>query len=213
VIQAAFPRIVGTRLRGKRIAIVSTGKLPQDLESDVRKTVSDAGGTIDSVSNVADDAKPEDLGKALGGRFASQGADTAGLRAMGRRLARVIVAGGRAANQLKSRFSSDFNGDYTGADAIAFFRSTPDKRDAEHQAIEEGLAEGLRRSGDPVVGVEQTTTDPSQIPWYADRGLSSVDCVDLAGGRVALALALGGSEGSFGIKKTAQDLLPTPSGA
>ena len=51
------------------------------------------------------------------------------------------------------------------------------------------------------------------MPWYADRGLSSVDDVDLVGGRVALALALAGADGSFGVKKTAQDLLPKPSGA
>jgi hypothetical protein len=213
VLQAAFPRIVGTRLRGDRVAIVATGKLPQDLESNVRKTVSDAGATIDSTSTLPDNLKPADLGKALGGRFASAGANTTDLRAMGRRLARVLVSGGRAAAQLKSRFSSQFNGDYTGAASVVFYRSTPDKRDSAHLAIEEGLAEGLRKVAGPVVGVEQTGTDPSQIPWYADRGLSSVDCVDLVGGRVALALALAGSEGSFGVKKTAQDLLPRPGGA
>src|SRR6059036_3439391 len=45
LIQAAFPRIVGSKLRGKRVAIVASSKLPQGVESDVRKTVSDAGGS------------------------------------------------------------------------------------------------------------------------------------------------------------------------
>src|SRR2546430_15073265 len=66
LIQAAFPRIIGGRLRGKTIAIVATGKLPQELESDVRKTVSDAGGPIDSVAKIGDDTKPPDLRKAIG---------------------------------------------------------------------------------------------------------------------------------------------------
>ena len=34
VIQAAFPRIVGDRLRGKTIAIVASGKLPRTLEGN-----------------------------------------------------------------------------------------------------------------------------------------------------------------------------------
>ena len=214
VIQAAFPRIVGDRLRGKTIAIVASGKLPQDLESDVRKTVGDAGGTIDSVSNVGDGTKPADLGKAVGRRFANVSTgDTAGLRALGRRLGRSIVKGSRDTAELKSALSSQFSGDYAGADAVVFYRGAPAKRDAAHLALEEGLVEGLRKSARSVVGIEQTSTDPSQVPWYADRGLSSVDSVDLAGGRVALALALAGAEGSFGVKKTAQDILPPVTGA
>jgi hypothetical protein len=213
LIQNAFPRIVGDRLRGKHIAIVASGKLPQDLESDVRKTVSDGGGSIDSVSTLPDDVKPADLAKALGAHAPSEGADPAVMRALGRRLGRVVVKGGRRASRLGDVFSSDFNGDFAGADAVAFYRSAPDKRDAVHLAIEEGLADGLRRSDVAAVGVERSGTDPSQVPWYADRGLSSVDSVDLVGGRLALALTLAGAEGSFGIKKTAQDLLPPAAGA
>jgi hypothetical protein len=208
LIEAAFPRIVGNRLHGQRIAIVASGKLPQGVESNVRKTVGDAGATVDSVSTVADDTKPADLAKALGGRFNRLGTSTADMRLLGRRIGRVIVRGGRQAEELKSRLSNQFSGDYAGADAVAFYRAAPDKRDDAHLAIEEGLAEGLRGAGAPSVGIEQSTTDPSQVPWYADRGLSSVDSVDLPGGRIALALALAGAQGSFGIKSTAQDLLP-----
>jgi hypothetical protein len=213
LIQAAFPRIVGNRLRGKRIALVAMGKMPQDVESSIRKTIGDAGATVDSSTVVTDSMKPEDIGKALGGRFANVGAASGDLRALGRRLGRVVVSGGSAAEPLKDRFADQFNGDYTGADTVAFYRADPDKRDVAHLAIEQGLAEGLRRSGVPAVGVELSGTDPSQVPWYVDRGMSSVDSIDLAGGRVALALALAGAEGSFGIKKTAQDPLPRPAGA
>jgi hypothetical protein len=213
LIQAAFPRIVGSRLRGKRIALVATGKMPQDVESNIRKTAADAGATVDSVSVVTDSLKPEDLGKALGGRFAKVATGSAALRSLGRRIGRVIVKGGSSAQALKNRFPDQFNGDYAGASAVTFYRADPDKRDVAHLAIEEGLAEGLRRSGVPVVGVEQSSTDASQVSWYVDRGMSSVDSIDLPGGRIALALALAGAEGSFGIKKTAQDPLPRAAGA
>jgi hypothetical protein len=213
LIEAAFPRIVGKRLQGKRIALVAMGNVPQDVESNLRKTTSDAGATIDSVSVVSDSVKPDDLGKALGGRFANVAASSADLRSLGRRIGQVIVKGGSAAQTLKNHFADQFSGDYAGAQAVAFYRSDPAKRDVAHLAIEEGLAEGLRRSGVPVVGVEESGTDPSQVSWYVDRGMSSVDDIDLPGGRVALALSLAGSEGSFGIKKTAQDPLPRAAGA
>jgi len=213
LIQAAFPRIVGTKLQGQRIAIVSSGKLPGDVESNVRKTVGDAGASVDSVTAITDDLKPQEVGKVIGGRLADIGTSGSEMRQLGRRLGKVIVTGGRSAQDLKTHFSDQFNGDYAGADAVVFYRSAPDKRDDAHLALEEALAEGLRRARVPVVGVEQSGTDPSQVPWYSDRGLSSVDCVDLVGGRVALALSLAGAEGTFGIKSTAQDLLPKPAGA
>ena len=59
-----------------------------------------------------------------------------------------------------------------------------------------------------VVGIERTATDPSQIGWYGDRGLPSVDNVDQVAGRAALVFALNGADGAFGVKSTADALLP-----
>src|SRR5947207_3718621 len=54
---AAFPYIAGNKLRGRRVAIVSSGALPQEIENSARNAVKDAGGTVDSVSQV--DARPD----------------------------------------------------------------------------------------------------------------------------------------------------------
>ena len=77
-------------------------------------------------------------------------------------------------------------------------------------AFQAGLAAGLQDTGAPVVGAELTTTRPSQVPWYKAAGMSSVDDLDLLTGRtaLALALALAGDHGSFGVKRTAGSLLP-----
>src|SRR5204863_535699 len=56
-------------------------------------------------------------------------------------------------------------------------------------------------------------TDPSQISFYSNQGLSSVDDVDTAGGRLALVLALAGARGNFGFKKTADRSLPKLDGS
>jgi hypothetical protein len=69
-----------------------------------------------------------------------------------------------------------------------------------------------------VVGVEATDTDPSQVGWYDEQVIASVDNADLAAGRLALVLVLQEAvtaditgeppEGSFGYKDTADQALP-----
>ena len=60
-----------------------------------------------------------------------------------------------------------------------------------------------------MVGVERSDSDGSQIGFYTSQGLSAtVDSIDLMSGRVALAYALNGVEGDYGIKASADRLLP-----
>ncbi len=59
-----------------------------------------------------------------------------------------------------------------------------------------------------MVGAERTETDPSQIPYYVNAGLSTVDDIDIPPGRIALVLTLSGVNGDFGFKKTAEAPLP-----
>ena len=69
--------------------------------------------------------------------------------------------------------------------------------------------EGLRARGTPVVGVETLDADPSQVSWFKDHDLSSVDDVDDRVGRAALVFALAGQHGAYGQKSTADGgLLP-----
>jgi hypothetical protein len=46
------------------------------------------------------------------------------------------------------------------------------------------------------------------VGLFDDQGLSSVDSIDLVSGKVALVFALAGADGSFGVKETADSLLP-----
>ena len=62
--------------------------------------------------------------------------------------------------------------------------------------------------GVPVVGVELSNTEPSQVPWYKSQGISSVDDLDTLAGQAALVYALAGSHGAYGIKSSADSLLP-----
>src|SRR4051812_30010434 len=45
-----YPGMVSTRLAGERVAVVSWGPLPGNVESGIRDAVSKGGGRIDSIS-------------------------------------------------------------------------------------------------------------------------------------------------------------------
>jgi len=99
----------------------------------------------------------------------------------------------------------------TGFDRIVVYREPPPDDEAdEERDSREALAEGaLRRLRRPI-GVETLDTDPSQVSWYEDEGVASVDNADTAAGRLALVILLAESrpEGSFGYKDSAEGALP-----
>jgi hypothetical protein len=206
-INASFKRLAGGKLRGKRVAIVSLGPLPQEVESAARSAVKDSGGQIDSVSRF--DVKPDLLaiGGKLGGRFQLLGANPGQLRPLARRLGGALVFGRAAALKLESAFPDNFSGDYRGADAVVLYRADG-QRDNQSERFDTALVEGLRGTGMPVVGVERSEEDPSQIPFYVRAGLSTVDDVDQPAGRIALVLTLAGASGNYGFKSTADAPLP-----
>ena len=204
---AAFPYIAGNKLHGQRVAIVSSGALPQEIENSARNAVKDAGGTVDSVSQV--DARPDAVGLAnsLGGRFKTLAADPTQVQQLARRMGRALVAGGKLPRHLQTKFPDSFKGDYRDADAVVYYR-TNDSRDTGAKTFESAMIEGLRSNGVPVVGAERSETDPSQISYYVNAGLSTVDDIDIPPGRIALVLTLSGRRGDFGFKKTAEAPLP-----
>jgi hypothetical protein len=208
LIAAAFPLIAGNRLGGDRIAIVATGELPGDVENDVRDAVEEAGGEVSSVTELAAPPDLEELSGELGRRFEDAAADEDVAGRLGRRVGRSIVRGDRVARRLSDALPDRFQGDYRRADAVVVWRIPGNDPSDAAERFEVAMLEEMAEREVPIVGVERSDTDPSQIGFYSDHGLSSVDSVDLVGGRAALVLALDGAEGRFGFKDSAEDPLP-----
>jgi hypothetical protein len=211
-IGAAFEHVAGDALRGRNVAIISSGELPDEVENGVRDAVQDAEGGVASVSEVVAPPELPELGDAVGGRFASVRANDPLAAALGRRIGRALAGGGSLASRLADRFPERFRGDFPRVDAVAYYRD-PDRDTGEDgERFEQGLIDGLRAGRDPVVGVEVLETEPSQVGFYDDTMRASVDAVDTPGGRIALVLALDGARGSFGFKDSADAPLPEARG-
>jgi hypothetical protein len=210
LIEAAATPLAAGRLSGERIAVVSSGPLPAEVQSDAREAARLGDARLGLVAQLAPPPDLATLGKTVGPRFDALRSDDPRLRPLGRRVGRALSSGGALARRLEKRFPDRFSGSAQPADAVVFYRAPEDDRTGATKQFEQGLIEGLRRDRKPLVGVERLDTEASQIPFYSAQRVTSVDNVDSAGGRIALVLALTvrGRGGSFGYKKTADAPLP-----
>ena len=108
---------------------------------------------------------------------------------------------------------SEYSGNPEGLDAVVLARARPEdlSRTRGRRAwtqLEAGLIRGFLDAGLRVVGAEREDTDPSSIEFFNEQGLATVDSIDQLPGKVALVLALDGADGNFGVKDTADSLLP-----
>jgi hypothetical protein len=213
-----YPIVMQDLLLGKRIAVLFVGRVDGGLASEIETALTDAGAhpamrtlalkvPIDvkqldnaliaqgpQLERYVGDDKLDVLGSALADEFIN-GGETPVWKALGR-----VLVGERTGN-VRQR-----------ADGVVVVRTIKPQEGATARFLR-GLYTGLASSDAPAVGVEDTGTTPSAIPTFDDRGLASVDDIDLDTGRAALALLLAGARsGHFGVRDDAEAILPETGG-
>jgi hypothetical protein len=205
-----YPIAVHRLLRGRQIGLVFLGNASDQIDGLARSAVSQAAGDVVTVIAVREPVDLSGLARdAAGTRYAALAESTSA----GGGLQLVERFGALAGRQLVS----GFDGQLGRLEGLVVARAEPAGMVPEAAqtaaALESGLIRGAAAVKIPIVGVEVSATQPSQVPWYQGQGISSVDDLDSTAGRAALAYALAGSHGSFGVKGTANSLLPTVVGA
>lgn len=210
--KAAYPLLVAGRLDGQRIGLVFLGKPSEAIADDVREALAGTGATLAGTLAVR---RPPDLAAlasaASGTRYERLETDPELLGPFGRRMGIQLVRGGALLRRASGALFSTRAGSLGPFDGVVVARSDTElKGDEKRQTsdLEDGIVRGLTDNPVAAVGVERTGTEPSQVTWYRDRGLSSVDDVDLVAGQAALVFALSGATGSFGLGPAAEALLP-----
>ncbi|ADB51503.1 copper transporter [Conexibacter woesei] len=204
----AYPAMVDNRLTGMRIALIELGGASDRMWDLTRDALQGSGGRLSSVSVIREPLNLEAIAKASRGtRYERLAEDPSLVHAFGTRMGIQFTQGGELLPRVRGELLDQGSGTLEGADAVVIVRDERELDDpAEARAIEEfenGLMRGLRVDGIPVVGVETTDADPSQIGWFKEHDLSSVDDLDDPLGRAALVFALAGERGHFGVKSTA----------
>jgi hypothetical protein len=218
-----YPIAVHDLLSGSDIGLLFLGGSSNRVDGLVRNAVTQAGGALASVVAVREPLNLSGIAHAAAGtHYAALGAASSPatqqlVERFGMLVGRQLVSGGQlVVRELLSRVRgpllSAFDGQLSKLQGLVVMRADPAGMSAEQAqasaTFEEGLIDGVAAVGVPAVGVELSNTEPSQVPWYQSQGVSSVDDLDALSGQAALVLALTGSRGAFGVKSTADSLLP-----
>jgi hypothetical protein len=208
-----YPVLVRDRLEGKRIAIVALGDLPGDLTGTVEEALEPTGAQLVGVGVVREPVDLAGLAADLSKtRFADLRTNADTQTALGTGLGRQLVLGGTLLEVVRGHLFSRASGNFGGLDGVIVVRDVPDGMGPVQRAnaarLETALMEGIEATRKPVVGVETSSADPSSISTFQSSGLASVDDVEATAGQVALVFAMLGAEGSFGVKSSADRLLP-----
>lgn len=214
-----YPLAVHDLLSGRSIGLVFLGGSSDQVNGFARSAVTQAGGNLTIVVAVRE---PLDLqgidSEAAGTHYAALAGDPTLIEHFGELAGRQLVSGGPLVNRellsrVRSSLLSAFDGQLGRLDGLVVMRAQPTgmspEQSAASTAFETGLLDGIAAVGVPAVGVERTGTEPSRVPWYESKNLSSVDDLDAPAGQAALIYALAGAHGAFGVKPTADSLLPS----
>jgi hypothetical protein len=208
-----YPVLTRGRLEGKRIAIVALGGLPSDDTNAVEEALGPTGAKLVGVGVVREpvdlNGLADDLAKT---RFADIKHNPDSLTALGVGVGRQLVRGGTLPEVVRGQLFSRASGSFGALDGVIVVRNQPQDLGPVQRTtagtLESGLMSGITATRTPAVGVETSTAEPSSISFFQGNDLSSVDDVELTAGQVALVFSMLGAEGSFGVKSSADRLLP-----
>ena len=211
--ERVYPVLTRDRLRGRRIGIVALGGLPGDLTGDVEDALAPTGAKLVAVGVVREPVDisglADDLAKT---RFANLRRNPDGLTELGTGLGRQLVLGGTLPEFVRGQLFSRASGTFGALDAVIVVRDQPQEmgpvQRGKANQLESALMSGITATRTPAAGIETTTTEPSSVSFFQTNDLSSVDDVDLTAGQLAMVFAMLGAEGSFGVKGSADRLLP-----
>jgi hypothetical protein len=211
--EKVYPVLTRDRLLGKRIGLIAFGGLPGEITSGVENALGPTGATLVGVGVVREPVELASLAEGLSNtRFAEIQTEPEQLTELGTGVGRQIVIGGTLPEVVRGQLFSHASGEFGALDGVIVVRDQPEgmgpvQRSTANQ-LETSMLSGMTATPVPAVGVESTTTEPSSISFFQASNLSSVDDIDTTAGKLALVYALTGDEGSFGVKGSADRLLP-----
>jgi hypothetical protein len=211
--EGVYPVLTRDRLDGRRYAILALGGLPSPVTDEVEEALEPTGGRLVGVGVVREpvdvNGLAEDLAKT---RFSDLRTNPDALTELGTGLGRQLMLGGTLPEVVRGDLFSRASGSFGGLDGLIVVRDQPEEmgvvQSEKTNELESALMSGITATRVPAVGVETSTDDSSSISFFQSNDLASVDHLDLTAGKLAMVLALRGADGSFGVKGTADQLLP-----
>jgi hypothetical protein len=211
--EKVYPVLTRDRLQGQRIALIAFGNLPGEITSAVEDALGPTGAKLVGVGVVREPVDTSSLSDELSAtRFSEVATDPEEMNELGTGVGRQIVIGGTLPEVVRGGLFSHASGEFGPVDSVIVVRDQPEGmgpvQRSTANSLETSMLRGMTATNVPIVGVETTTTEPSSIGFFQANDLSTVDDVDTTAGQLALVYAAGGDQGNFGVKGSAERLLP-----
>jgi hypothetical protein len=208
-----YPVLVRDEMLGMRIGVIGLGGLPGDVYGSIEDALGPTGARMVAVGVVREPVDLRGLEEELSRtRFVDIANDPDVQSEFGSGIGRQLVLGGDLLERVRGDLFSRASGNFRSLDGVVVVREQPDDMGPIQRStagrIESGMLDGITATRAAAVGVESTDADPSSISFFQSNDLASVDAVDLSAGKLATVRALLGAEGSFGVKGSADRLLP-----
>jgi len=209
-----LPPLTQNQIRGDRIGLVGFGSLPSEITESVDRAIEPTGADLTAVGVIAEPPDTEAIAGALPGSFRFPGLkrNSDALGRYGRVTGRQLIDGGPLLEATKSELMSQSSGEFGDLDGLLIYRAEPGELEPaaadQVKSLEAGLIAGAESTRAAVVGIEETSTDPSSVSYFGSSDLTSVDNLNQPAGKVSLIYALAGAQGSFGVKEGSDRLLP-----
>jgi hypothetical protein len=217
-VSQVLPALLSDKLTGVSVAIVQTGDYPDAL-NHVHEALQMAGAKVLSITTIdrAFDRTDAVLMPALTDLHNADPripTDRAGLASA---IAAILAQGTTSESLLpvleREKFlRADPSGDYqTGARYVVVVGGSRNEVNGRVANVDQPLVTALQKSGVTVVACEPQDALVSDIKTYHDLNLdiATVDNVDTDIGRCALVFALRGEKDDYGVKPTANHLIPS----
>ena len=211
--RAAAPFLAHNQLAWRRIAIIQTGDYSEATQS-AKTILEQAGARVVSVttfSNIDSQFARERAIRAV--EVITGETPTEPISRLMEIVANCIVTGSnpQALDVLEEKGLLTTSGEYDTRVLRVVLIGGSRYRGSTHAVhVDLPLIDALKSSGVvALVGAEPVNAVTSYIPSYHRKAIPTVDNIDSPMGQVALVYAMAGETGNFGVKKSADRVVPT----
>lgn len=210
--RAILPLLTADKLKGKKIAIIETNN--SNLHNDWIETLRNAGANIISITSIAEGFALQDhiKRKEISTKLMI---DNASVSILEREIATELAVGIHCGqnmenlNYFEHQGIINLSGTYgVPVDSVIIAGGSNNKQRETCENIDTQIINYFLKTGIPVLGVENSDDKYSYMKQYQKQKITTIDNVDMPSGQFSLVMAISGIDGNYGIKNTAQRLIP-----
>lgn len=211
-----FPFLVEGHLQGKSIAVVAASVVGDDVIRELGSAVNGAGGQIVSTTRLNSRFDTAATAEKIKSAFPSDTVlanvnETTVTTVLGQQIAADIGAGGGSEllSALQGTLVDATSGDYKApVNAVVLINRADNEQSPAYAEWEKQFILSMHGLGIATFGSEPTDAPISEVPMFISVSASSVDNLDSRIGQLSMIYLLGGERGTFGVKPTADLLIP-----